>query len=204
MGDMQEVEPEAVDVNQAIAEAMQKRNDLKQLNLQGQMLESVLKVEKRNQFWPSFFLALDYQRQAQENDFEYNNYFWSEGFSAGISMTVPLFDGFKTHSRVQMAKVDLKKFQLTKGQVEDGIRMEVKTSAWKLNEAWDKLQASRKSVEQAVKGYSIAEVRYQNGISTQVELLDARLAETQAKISELSARFDLIVAKASLERAKGN
>jgi outer membrane protein TolC len=168
------------------------------------MLKSVLKVEKRNQYWPSFYLSVNYQQQAQENNFEFDKYFWGEGLSAGISVVIPLFDGFKTHSRVQMAKVELKKFELTRGQVEDGIRMEVKTSAWKLNEAWDKLQASRKSVEQAEKGYAIAEVRYQNGISTQVELLDARLAETQAKISELSARYDLIVAKASLERAKGN
>jgi outer membrane protein TolC len=204
VGEMKDIEPSQVDLNQSISEALQKRNDLKQLGLQGEMLKSVLKVEKRNQYWPSFYLSVNYQQQAQENNFEFDKYFWGEGLSAGISVVIPLFDGFKTHSRVQMAKVELKKFELTRGQVEDGIRMEVKTSAWKLNEAWDKLQASRKSVEQAEKGYAIAEVRYQNGISTQVELLDARLAETQAKISELSARYDLIVAKASLERAKGN
>jgi outer membrane protein TolC len=74
---------------------------------------------------------------------------------------------------------------------------------WKLEEASEKLQASQQAVQQAEKGYSIAEVRYQSGISTQVELLDARLSGTQAQISELSARYDLIVAKASLERAIG-
>jgi outer membrane protein TolC len=203
VGELAEITPKEVDINKAIDEAFSNRADYRQIGLRTQMLQQALKVEKRNQYWPSFFLSVNYQKQAQEKNLNFDEYFWGEGLSVGIACSIPLFDGFKTHNRIQMAKLNVHKAELMKSQAEDGIRIEIKQAVWKLEEASEKLQASQQAVQQAEKGYSIAEVRYQSGISTQVELLDARLSGTQAQISELSARYDLIVAKASLERAIG-
>ena len=202
-GELEEEIPGEVEIDAAVLRAIQNRVDYKQLALGGKMLNHILEVEKRNQYWPNFFLTVGYQLQAQEEDFDLNDYFWGEGLSAGIAVSIPLFNGFKTKNRIQMAKVDLKRQAIITSQVEEGIRMEVKTAVWHLEQALDKLTASRKAVQQAEKGYAIAEVRYESGISTQVELLDARLAQTQAQIGELSAKFDIILAKAALERAMG-
>jgi len=102
-----------------------------------------------------------------------------------------------------MAKVDLKKNELMMMQAKDGVRLEIKSALSNLYEAQDKLTASHKAAAQADKGYAIAEVRYQEGLSTQVELLDARLAQTQAQTSLLAAKFDLILANAELKKAMG-
>lgn len=203
-GELSEITPDQIDLEDAVIFAEQNRIDYMQLGLQKKMYTQLLKIEQRSQYWPSFFLSMAYTRQAQETDQTlYDNYFWSEGLSAGVSVTVPLFDGFKTRSRVQMAKVNLKKNDLMTMQAKDGIRLEIKSAFSKLYEAQDKLHASRKAAAQADKGYAIAEVRYQEGLSTQVELLDARLAQTQAQTSLLSAKFDLIVANAELKKAMG-
>ena len=202
-GKLEEEIPGEMEIDWAVAQALQNRADYKQLALQGDMFKHILRVEKRNQYWPNFFLSVGYQLQAQEGDFDFNDYFWGEGLSTGISVSIPLFDGFKTKNRIQMAKVNLKRQAIITSQVEEGIRMEVKTAVWQLEQAVDKLTASRQAVMQAEKGYAIAEVRYESGISTQVELLDVRLAQTQAQIGELSAKFDIIMAKAALERAMG-
>ena len=195
--------PAEIEIDLAVEQALESRADYKQIDLQSEMLKNVFEIEKRSQFWPSFFLTMTYQMQAQEDNFKFNDYFWGEGLSAGVSVSIPLFDGFKTTNRIQMAKVDIKRNEIIKSQMEEGIRLEVKSAIWQLQQAVDNLEALKQAVIQAEKGYAIAEVRYANGLSTQVELLDARLAMTQAQISELSAKYDIIVAKAALDRALG-
>ena len=202
-GGLEDISPDTIELEQALTAAYENRPDLQQITLQKEMLDQVLKIEERNQYWPSFFFSAAFTRQAQEDNFAFNDYFWGDGVSAGISVAVPLFDGFKTKSRVQMAKINLRKNELLTLQVRDGIRLQIKSAMSKLYEAQDKLTASRKAVMQAEKGYRIAEVRYQEGISTQVELLDARLAQTQAQTMELSAKYDLIVAEAEFNKAVG-
>ena len=202
-GGIEEISASDVDIERTIEEALKSRADYQMLGIQQQMLGELLTIEQRNQYWPNLFGSMTYSYLAQENDFKFGDYFWSDGLAVGLGIQIPLFDGFKTKNRIQQAKINIKKQDLLLGQVKDGIIFEIKTSAWKLQEATEKLRASRQAVAQAEKGYSIAEVRYSNGISTQIEVLDARLAETQAKIGELSALYELITAKAALNRAVG-
>lgn len=202
-GELSEITPNDIELEEAVSAAKDSRADFRQLSLQKQMLDQLLMIEQRNLYWPSFFLSLSYTQQAQEDNFAFDDYFWGDGLAAAVSVSVPLFDGFKTKSRIQMAQINLKKSLLMNSQLEDGVRFEIISSMSRLNEARDKLSASRKAVQQAGKGYAIAEVRYQEGISTQVELLDARLAQTQAQTTELAARYDLILANASLRNAMG-
>ena len=202
-GGIEKISVSDIDIDKTIEEAMNSRSDYQMLGIQQQMLSELLTIEQRNQYWPNLFASLSYSYMAQENDFKFSDYFWSDGLAVGVGIQIPLFDGFKTKNRVQQAKINIKKQDLILGQVKDGIIFEIKTAAWKLHEASEKLKASRVAVTQAEKGYSIAEVRYANGISTQIEVLDARLAETQAKIGELSALYELVTAKAALNRAVG-
>jgi outer membrane protein TolC len=202
-GTIDEFVPLDLDIGKTVELAFANRPDLRQLDQQKQMLLQLLKLEKRNQYWPNLFFSATLQRQAQEEDLNFKNYFWSDGLSGGIGIQIPLFDGFRTSARIQQNKVNLKKQEILLDQVKEGVRMEVKEAVWDLQQAVDKLTASRQAVVQADKGYAIAEVRYASGISTQVELLDARLAGTQAKIGELSALFDLVSAKAALDHAVG-
>jgi len=61
--------------------------------------------------------------------------------------------------------------------------------------AW---QASQGTAEQAARAYSIAEVRYRNGISTQIELNDARILLEQAVTNRALAARNLQVARVKL------
>lgn len=202
-GELKASHPQDVEIESAVAFALDNRTEVRQLGLQKQMLDKLVVIEQRNLYWPSFFFSASYTKQAQEDNFDWGNYFWGEGLSAGVSVSIPLFDGFKAHSRVQMAKIELRKNNINQQLLRDGLRIQIKTAASKLYEAKDKLDASLKAVETADRGYAIAEVRYREGLSTQVELLDARLAQTQAKTAELSARYDLIAAQSELENAMG-
>jgi len=163
-GGIEEISASDVDIERTIEEALKSRADYQMLGIQQQMLGELLTIEQRNQYWPNLFGSVTYSYLAQENDFKFGDYFWSDGLAVGLGIQIPLFDGFKTKNRIQQAKINIKKQDLLLGQVKDGIIFEIKTSAWKLQEATEKLRASRQDVAEAEKGYSIAEVRYSNGI----------------------------------------
>ncbi|HDH57793.1 MAG TPA: TolC family protein, partial [Bacteroidetes bacterium] len=73
----------------------------------------------------------------------------------------------------------------------------------RLREAMKNVKAQQEGVQLARKGLEIAEVRYENGLATQLEVLDAQVALNQANTNELSAYYDAITAKADLEKAMG-
>jgi outer membrane protein TolC len=60
------------------------------------------------------------------------------------------------------------------------------------------MAASRGTAEQASRAYDIATVRYREGISTQTELNDSRIALQQAEANRATAARDLQVARIRL------
>ncbi|MDD4052888.1 MAG: TolC family protein, partial [candidate division Zixibacteria bacterium] len=73
----------------------------------------------------------------------------------------------------------------------------------KLKVAHQRVEALGQTVKQAERGVEIAQVRYRNGVGTQLELLDAQVALTASRVNRISARHDLAVAIANLRRAVG-
>lgn len=63
--------------------------------------------------------------------------------------------------------------------------------------------AAKDAVAAAQKGYDITSMAYQVGRSTLVELNDAQLALTQAKLAESQAIYNFVTAKAQLEQTIG-
>jgi len=183
--------------------ALQNRPELRQLDLQERMLGTLLKIEKHGIYWPNLFLVGGYTASAQEPDFDYDDYYWMESLYARLSLSIPLFDGFKAHHRAQQVRVDLKTANLQRDQLQRGINLELIQAESRLAEALKNVSAQEEGRELAQKGYSIAEVRYENGLATQLELMDAQVALNQARNNLLSARYDAITAKAALDKAIG-
>ena len=73
----------------------------------------------------------------------------------------------------------------------------------KLEEAQKNIQAQEEGVALAQKGLRIAEVQYENGLATQLELMDAQIALNQAKMNQLNAKYEYVTALAELEKALG-
>jgi outer membrane protein TolC len=65
------------------------------------------------------------------------------------------------------------------------------------------LEAQEETVGQAQRGLEIASVRYESGVGTQLEVLDAQLELTTARINAETARHDRLVARALWRRAMG-
>jgi len=142
-------------------------------------------------------------RKALGPDFKLGKDNRSNSVAAGIKMEFTIFDGLSTYSRIQQAQADYRKIEYQKNQLIDGIKMEIKQSELRMKEAQEQIETQRQNVIQSEKALKIAEVRYNNGIGTQLELFDAQLILEQAQMGHIKGIYDYLIAKTDWERAIG-
>ena len=63
--------------------------------------------------------------------------------------------------------------------------------------------AARKALELAAENLKIADLRYKSGVGTNLEVIDAQVAVTQARIEHLQSEHDLQIAKAKINKVIG-
>ncbi len=189
-------EPLRIALEEAIDKALKERSDLKSLRLQKEMLEVALRLaEIENK--PSLVLAGNYLYQNPSRGEEE----WGEEWNLSLVLSMPLFDGWANRARVAQRRSEVRQIELSLGQLEAGIDLEVKKAYWDVRASEERISAQEKNIEQAEEALSIAEVRYQTGAITNLEVLDAQLTVTRAHLGYLKALYDNNVAMAELERA---
>jgi outer membrane protein len=124
-------------------------------------------------------------------------------WSASLTVSVPLFDGLRTHGAVLQAEADLARAQAQLAQTREGVAIEIEQARAEIVRARALVAARHETVRQASRAQHLASVRYANGIATALEVSDARLALQQASVNEAQATRDYLLAIAALERALG-
>ncbi len=123
---------------------------------------------------------------------------WNEfytNWNVSVGLQVPLFTGGKLRAGRDVARAGLAEATLRRQQAAEAAALDALAARSELEAARSAWIVGTGTVEQAARAYQIAEVRYQEGISTQTELLDARLALQQAEANRAVAARDLIVAR---------
>jgi outer membrane protein TolC len=126
-----------------------------------------------------------------------------EGYSAGLVLTIPLFDGFMREHAVgtARARVDQAKEQAMLARQQ--IAKAVSQAALLLQAAEQNVEASRKGLAQADEQFRIVQERYGSGRGIQVEVLDAQTTLTRARFNVVAALADHQTARALWLQATG-
>lgn len=117
-------------------------------------------------------------------------------WTVGAQLSVPIFTGGRIRGDEMVAEADLLEAQARLRQTQDAASLDTRTALERLAQARAQLQASQGVVEQAARAYSIAQVRYREGLSTQVELADSRILLQQAQANRAVAARDVQIAQA--------
>ena len=190
-------EPKAVNIDQAIATAIERRPEIQQIEIQEQIGEKQVKVAKAGNK-PKLSTFGNYNL----NDNERQSF--DTSWNVGVMIQIPIFDGFATRARVNQARVNLDQIRTNKDQLSEGIKLEVKSAVFDLEAVQKLIEAQEGIVEQAAEGLRIANVQHEAGLITGVELTDVELAHKQAQVNRLQAIHDYIIAVARVERAIGS
>lgn len=177
--------------------------DLKQLELQSKQLQKSLIMQKFD-FLPTLSLSGLYQWNAMNNDFKFKNYRWNPYSMIGLTITVPLFTGGSRYHKIKQTRVSIDQLKLQLDDTQRNLQLAVRQHVDNMNTCVKRFDAAQKGVEQAKKGYMISRKRYDTGAGTWLEMNDAELALTQAKLNFNQAIYDYMVAKADLDKVLGN
>ncbi|MCF6239669.1 MAG: TolC family protein [Candidatus Marinimicrobia bacterium] len=118
-------------------------------------------------------------------------------------MNLPLFNGFGSTARVQKARADHRKSEYQHQDVKENLLLELKSIYLSIVESSRMIEAGRKGVIQAHKGVDMAQRLFQQGMASQLQVLDAQSASDQADLGLYQAYFEYNSARAALTRALG-
>lgn len=124
-------------------------------------------------------------------------------WSVGISASWNIFDAGVTNAKVKSAEQSVDKAKLQAEQIQDSAEQEVRQSYLNMQEAEKRLQTTNVATEKASEDLNIAREKYNAGVGTNLDVIDAQLALTQAKTNHIQALYDYEVNKAKLEKAAG-
>ena len=144
------------------------------------------------------------ENTAMNNDFKFKNYRWNPYSMIGITLSVPIFSGGSKFYKVKQTKVSIDQLNLQRDDTKRNLQLAVKQYIDNMNTCIKKFDAAQKGVEQAERGYMISQKRYDTGAGTWLEMNDAELALTQARLNFNQSIYDYMVAKADLEKVLGN
>ncbi|NQV16678.1 TolC family protein [bacterium] len=165
------------------------------------MKENILMVKA--EFMPSVALTGSYQQMLPYDDGEFEAAEFRESSSLAIGVNVPIFNGFGSTARVQKAKADHRKSEYQQQDIKENLLLELKNIYLTIVESGRKIDAGIKGVTQAHKGVDMAQRLYQQGMASQLQVLDAQSASDQAELGLYQAYFEYNSARASLARALG-
>ncbi|MBR5298513.1 MAG: TolC family protein [Parabacteroides sp.] len=177
-------------------------SDLKQIDLQTKQLGYTLKMQKFD-YLPTLSLSGSYMWNAMNNDFKFKNYRWNPYSVIGVSLSVPIFSGGNKYHKIKETRSSIEQLRLQREDTQRSLKLAIKQQMDNMNTCVKRFSASQKGVEQADRGYLIAQKRYDVGTGTLLELNDAQLALTQAKLNFNQAIYDYMVAKSDLEKVLG-
>ena len=126
-----------------------------------------------------------------------------EGWSAGVALTFPIFNGFLTKNQVEEAKANLGVAKANEETLRQSILLDVQQAYLDLVVAGESITNTGLTVKQATENLDIANGRYAAGVGNPIEVSDAEVSLAVAKTAYNQALYDYKVARASLERAMG-
>jgi len=128
---------------------------------------------------------------------------WFGDKSMTATISLPLFDGLRARSNIELARAQLRLAELQLQQARENVSLEVARARAEFQRARAVFDARQQNSTEANEAFQLASLRFSRGLSTQLEVSDAQLALLTAQTSEARATYDLYLASAELARALG-
>jgi outer membrane protein TolC len=186
----------AITLEEALDRAYRNRPDFKSLMAQKNAAAMAVKRATKD-YLPSINGKAGY-------GFAGSEYPLGQGWNAGVVMTMNIFEGNLTRNKVEesIAKAHAVEANIESKRLD--ILLDVKQAYLNLMKAGDAIANTEVQVKQATENLELANLRYSAGLADPLEVTDASVSYSQAKLSNISSLYDYKIAQANIEKAMGN
>jgi outer membrane protein TolC len=140
--------------------------------------------------------------QSFTNLVSFGDYWFGFGV-IGLRLNVPIFDGFRKSKMIQQKKLQVEQIENTQDQLRKNIDFEILQAKTNLKKNVDNLVAQRENLELADNVYKVTKIKYEEGIGSNIEVIEADATYKEAQINYYDALYNALVAKVGLEKAYG-
>ena len=128
---------------------------------------------------------------------------WYNFSQIGVSLNVPLFTGLQRHQKTQQEKLTLLKVENGFKSLKNGIDLEISQASIQFENAINTLKSQKENMDLAGKVANVTKIKYEQGVGTNLEVVDAENSLRQSQTNYYTALFDAMVAKVDLDKAYG-
>jgi outer membrane protein TolC len=135
-------------------------------------------------------------------NFSEKNRYAPYGF-VGLSLNIPVFDGFQKKYKAQQARINLRKLNNGFNQLESAIDLEVQQANTNLANAFTNYEIQKRNLSLAQEVVRVSKVKYRQGVGSNLEVTNAESSLKESQTNYYSALYDFIIAKIDLDKAQG-
>jgi len=187
-----------------LAEESGSRIELEQVATQINLAQLDLK-NNLSQYMPKIDFQGNARRSGAGNELErvFNGNNWFGSSLIGVSLSVPIFDGFSKASRIQKNRVQLNQLENQRTYLQESFKSELYMAKANLRNDLQVLTVQEENLQLAKEVFEIARIKYNEGVGSNLEVVEADASLIAAEINYLGALYDGLISKVNLEKALG-
>lgn len=153
---------------------------------------------------PTVALAGNYSINAQgQKFFTDKNTTWINSSFIGLNVAVPIFDGFQRRYKTQQAQFRVDKVENSITNVKQAIDFQQTVTRESLKSALFNLDTQERNLELALKVYNTTKLKFEQGLGSSFEVLQADADYQQAQNNYFNALYNATVAKVGYQSSLG-
>ncbi|MFH1197719.1 MAG: TolC family protein [bacterium] len=187
---------ENINLDDLVNAALTNREELNQIKSATEIACSTIDLANSN-YLPGITLAFDYGFQGEKYKFtkDYDYYMGS------LVLKWNLFNGFQDKAMAEQAEWDKKKYQLQDEELKKQIILQTRQSYFNMEVADKSRQTAIDRLKYASQAFDIVSKKFKEGISPQIEYMDARIKYTEAQMNQIITEYEYNITAAELEKA---
>jgi outer membrane protein TolC len=128
---------------------------------------------------------------------------WNELGTWGLNFSIPIFDGFRKYNLIQKSKLQMQQIDNSSKMLKNSIDLEIVQAKVQLENSLNNLNVQEENLGLAREVFRVSRVKYQEGVGSNLELVDAETSLKQSETNYYNALYDALIAKVDLKKALG-
>jgi outer membrane protein TolC len=128
---------------------------------------------------------------------------WFNNANIGLSINIPVFDGFTKKYKIQQAKFTVDKVKQGLSLVEQSIDLQIRSANITIINGLETLKTQKRNLDLAQEVVRVSKIKYQSGTGSNIEVINAESALKESQTNYFASLYDLLLAKVDLDKAKG-
>lgn len=182
--------------------ARQNRSDMALAKL-GIEQSKIQLLKTKSLYKPQLSAFAQYQVQSQADDYRFRYYGLPRTSFAGLRLSVPIYSGNRLKYQSAATSISIQQKKLASADLDAKIETTLTALTLKLQDEKQQAALQKKIVDVALVNYKMIDERYRAGLSNRLELNDAELALTKAKLEESRLYYSLQLLAIELKKNMG-